>query len=228
MIYVTSNLHGSYTEFMNLLVKIQFKMNDYMFVLGDIVDYGSESMELLDDLIYRQNISCIMGEHDYTALRMLSGFDNMLKSGQMPDKDFVLEMQKWAKDGGQETLDAFRELDDDSKESVLDFLSDMSLYEEVEANGKKYLLVHAGIKDFKPDMDLELLSAEDVISEPLDLRRKYFNDVTIIVGHNPTTEENGGDGRVFYGNGSIDVDCGLQRGGRLGCLCLETGKEYYV
>ena len=30
------------------------------------------------------------------------------------------------------------------------------------------------------------------------------------------------------GNNSIFIDCGLGRGGRLGCLRLEDGKEFYV
>ena len=50
----------------------------------------------------------------------------------------------------------------------------------------------------------------------------------MIVGHTPTSEGNGGADRIFYGNGSIFIDCGLGRGGRLGCLRLEDGKEFYV
>ena len=57
---------------------------------------------------------------------------------------------------------------------------------------------------------------------------KYFEDKTIIVGHTPTSESNGGADRIFYGNGTIFIDCGLGRGGRLGCLRLEDGKEFYV
>ncbi len=228
MTYVTSNLHGCYAEFKKLLELISFKKTDYMYVLGDIVDYGEQSMELLGDLSVRYNIFCIVGEHDFTALRMLSGFEKMLKSGVDPDKKFISEMTEWVKNGGQSTFDSFRTLDDEMKEGILDYLSDMSLYEEVEAGGQKYLLLHAGIKDYRTGQDLELLGPESFISEPLDLGRKYFDDMTVIVGHTPTTEENGGDGRIYFGNGSVDVDCGLMRGGRLGCLCLENGKEYYV
>ena len=111
---------------------------------------------------------------------------------------------------------------------VIDYLTDMTIYEEAEVKGKKYLLVHAGIAGFKKGIDLESLKPKAFFSEPLDLTKKYFDDVTIIVGHVPTTEDNGGDGRIFYGNGSIAIDCGEARGGTIGCLRLDDMKEFYV
>ena len=228
MVYVVSNLHGNYSKFKRLLSMISFKDTDLMYVLGDIVDFGDESMELIGDLSVRYNVYPIVGEHDYIALKMLSGFEKMLKSGETPDKKFITQMTEWVADGGQSTLDSFRELDAEMKEGVLDYLSDMTLYEEIEVKGKKYLLVHAGIAGFKKGIDLEELKPEAFFSEALDLTKKYFDDVTVIVGHNPTTEDNGGDGRIFYGNGSIAIDCGEERGGTIGCLRLDDGKEFYA
>ena len=228
MVYVVSNLHGNYTKFKQLLKTINFKETDLMYVLGDIVDYGDESMELIGDLSVRYNVYPIVGEHDYIALKMLSGFQEMLKSGETPDKKFITKMTEWVADGGQSTLDSFRTLDDEMKEGIIDYLTDMTIYEEAEVKGKKYLLVHAGIAGFKKGIDLEDLKPKAFFSEPLDLTRKHFDDVTIIVGHTPTTEENGGDGRIFYGNGSISIDCGEGRGGTIGCLRLDDGKEFYV
>lgn len=228
MVYVVSNLHGNYSKFKRLLSMISFKETDLMYVLGDIVDYGDECMELIGDLSVRYNVYPIVGEHDYMALKMLSGFEKMLKSGKSPDKKFISQMTEWVDDGGQPTLDSFRTLDAEMKEGVLDYLSDMTIYEEIEVKGKKYILVHAGIAGFKKGIDLETLKPEAFFSEALDLTKKYFDDATVIVGHNPTTEDNGGDGRIFYGNGSIAIDCGEGRGGMIGCLRLDDGKEFYA
>ncbi len=228
MTYVVSNIHGDYNSFKRLLETISFKDSDIMYILGDIVDYGEQSMELIEDISMRYNVYSIVGEHDYTALRMLSGFTKMLDSGETPDADFITEMTAWCADGGQATLSGFRALDDDMKEGAIDYLSDMALYEEIRVGGKNYLLVHAGIRDFSPSLDLDICAPEDFFSEPLDLTKKYYDDKIIIVGHEPTTEENGGDGRIFYGNGSIAIDCGACRGGRLACLCLDNGKEFYI
>lgn len=228
MTYVVSNLHGNYTKFKELLKTINFKDTDIMYVLGDIVDYGDESMELVGDLSIRYNVYPIVGEHDFTAVKMLSGFEKMLKSGETPDKKFITQMTQWVADGGQSTLDSFRTLDAEMKEGIIDYLSDMTLYEEVEVGGKEYLLVHAGIAGYKTGVDLEALKPEAFFSEALDLTKKYFDDKTIIVGHTPTTEDNGGDGKIFFGNGSIAIDCGEARGGTVGCLRLEDMKEFYV
>ena len=228
MTYVVSNLHGNYTKFKELLKTINFKDTDIMYVLGDIVDYGDESMELVGDLSIRYNVYPIVGEHDFTAVKMLSGFEKMLKSGETPDKKFITQMTQWVADGGQSTLDSFRTLDSEMKEGIIDYLSDMTLYEEVEIGGKEYLLVHAGIAGYKTGVDLEALKPEAFFSEALDLTKKYFDDRTIIVGHTPTTEDNGGDGKIFFGNGSIAIDCGEARGGTIGCLRLEDMKEFYV
>ncbi|MBQ9750064.1 MAG: metallophosphoesterase [Clostridia bacterium] len=228
MTYVVSNLHGNYTKFKELLKTINFKDTDLMYILGDVVDYGDESMELVGDLSIRYNVYPIVGEHDFTAVKMLSGFEKMLKSGETPDKKFITQMTQWVADGGQSTLDSFRTLDSEMKEGIIDYLSDMTLYEEVEVGGKEYLLAHAGIAGYKTGVDLEELKPEAFFSEALDLTKKYFDDKTIIVGHTPTTEDNGGDGKIFFGNGSIAIDCGEARGGTIGCLRLEDMKEFYV
>lgn len=227
MTYVVSNLHGCYDEFRMLLDTIALKNKDVLYILGDIVDYGPQSMELINDLSLRVNVLPIAGEHDYQAAKMLMGYENMLKTGKR-DEEFVDEMTEWIRDGGQPTMEAYRALSDDEKEGVIDYLTDMPLYEEVTAGGKDYLLLHQGIYDFTPNLELDELEPTDFFSEALDPTEKYFDDKTIIVGHTPTTDENGGAGRIFYGNGTIFIDCGLARGGRLGCLRLEDGREFYV
>ena len=228
MTYVVSDLHGSYKKFQKLLKEIRFTDKDIMYILGDIVDYGEESMELIGDLSVRYNVYAIAGEHDYLAVRMLSGFEKMLSGEQTPDADFIADMQAWVKDGGQATLDAFRELDGEMREGVIDYLSDLALYEEVRVDGENYLLVHAGIADFDPDMDLEDCEPETFMTEPLDLSKRLYKNKTVVVGHLPMTEENGGNGKIFFGNGGVNINCGVKDGGYLGCLRLDDMKEFYV
>ena len=232
MTYVVSNLHGHLEEYKTLLQTIRFHADrDVLYALGDIVDIGPDSIELVNDMSVRLNVYPIAGECDYRAARMMAGYEKMMegmKNGEAPDPEFAAELTEWIQNGGQATMEAYRELDDDGREGVLDYLSDMPLYEEVTVGGKDYLLLHQGIYDFTPNCDLDELDPSDFFSESIDPTERYFEDKTVIVGHTVTTEENGGAGRIFYGNGSIFIDCGLGRGGRLGCLRLEDGREFYV
>jgi len=164
MTYVVSNLHGNYQKYKAMLSEISFRDSDILYVLGDIVDYGEEPMELIADMSMRYNVYPIVGEHDYRAIRMLQGFDRMLKTGDTPDPEYIAEMTEWMAEGGKTTLDGFRALDEEMREGVLDYLSDLALYEEVSVKGKTYLLVHAGITDFDPDADIDDYQPEDFIT----------------------------------------------------------------
>ena len=229
MTYVMSDIHGNYTAFKQMLKEINFTDDDLLYIVGDLVDYGSESMELLCDVSMRANVYAIVGEHDFEALRMLSGFAKMLESGAAPDPAFAAAMKEWVVDGGAATLEGFRALDADMREGVLDYLSDMALFEEITVKNADYLLVHAGIRDFTEDVVLDDLSPEDFIYEGLDPAREYYEDKTVIVGHVHTSELPDADpDMIYYGNGSIFMDCGSDKNGTIGCLCLDNGKEYYV
>ncbi len=226
MTYVISDIHGNYTKFKQMLERICFGDRDVMYVLGDIVDYGDEPMQLLCDLSMRCNVLPVLGERDYKALYLLGEIDKVM-AGESPDPEVMREVAEWIADGGQTTVEGFRELDEDMREGVLDYLTDMALYEELSVNGVNYILVHAGIADFDPMVSLDEYMPEDFISEPLDINGKYFDEATIIVGHTPTSEF-GGDGGIVHGDGKIFIDCGAAHGKSLGCLCLETGEEFYV
>ena len=222
MTYVISDIHGDYEKFKKLLCEISFKESDVMYVLGDILDHGDEPIELICDLSMRYNILPVLGECDYNALKLLTELDRML-SGEAPDPEVLSEMAEWMQNGGKSTIEGFKALDADMREGVLDYLGDMALYEEATVRGKKYLLVHAGIADFDPDVSPDEYMPEDFISTPLDPTGAYYDDMTIIVGHAPTES-----GKIVYGDTSIHIDCGVMNGGALGCLRLEDGKEFYI
>ena len=229
MIYVVSNVHGDYGKFKQLLEKISFSDDDIMYILGDLVDFGDESMALLEDVSMRMNVYSVAGEHDAIAYKMLSGFDDMLKNGTTPDMDFITEMQNWTKKGGQPTLDDFRELDEDMKEGILDYLSDMAAYEIAETDdGREFLLVHAGIANFEHGKEFDDYEPEDFYTEALDMDKEYFKNAYVVVGHIPTAELGEPKGKILRRGKNIAIDCGAYKGGALACLCLDTDKEYYI
>ena len=228
MTYVVANLHGCFDKFKRLLKDIQFSDGDVMYVLGDTVDHGDKPIELLCDLSMRYNVIPILGDCDYKAYRLLTELDKML-AGESPDPEALAEMAAWMQDGGQKTIEGFKALDSDMREGVLEYLADMSLYEEVTVSGKSYVLVHAGIADFDEDTDLDDYMPEDFISEPLDPDRQYFSDATVIAGHVPTYTVDGAEnGKIYKGQYGYLIDCGAAFGEALGAMRLEDGKKFYI
>ena len=223
MTYVMANIHGEYQKFQSILSQISFRDTDTLYLLGDLLDFGKGSMELIEDVSMRVNVYPIAGEHDFLAARMLAGFTRMLESGSAPDPEFSASMMEWIQNGGQSTLEAFRALDAESRMGVLEYLEDMTLFEEIKVKGKDYVLVHAGIADYDPDTDLYDYEPEDFFGEPLSADFALMEGKTLIVGHRPTES-----GKIERGEGSIFIDCGVASGGKLACLCLETGEEYYA
>jgi serine/threonine protein phosphatase 1 len=219
MTYVVANLHGNNQGFQKLLQTIKFKDKDILYVLGDSVDFGEESMDLLTDMSMRVNVYPLAGEHDLKALRMLTGFEKMLKEGSAPTPEFSTEMTAWAQDGGMATLTGYRALDAEMREGVLDYLAEFMLCDEVKAGAKTYFLAHAGLSGYDADKAPEDYEPEEVFSTELP-DADFFKTRTLVVGHTPTAS-----GKIERKNGVIYLDCGL---GKIGCLCLETDEEYYV
>jgi serine/threonine protein phosphatase 1 len=219
MTYVVANLHGNNTGFQKLLQTIRFKDSDILYVLGDSVDFGEETMDLLTDMSMRVNVYPLAGEHDLKALRMLTGFEKMLKDGSAPTPEFSAEMTAWAQDGGMATLTGYRALDAEMREGVLDYLSECMLCDEIKVGSKTYFLAHAGLSNYSEDKTPEDYEPQDVFSTDLP-DADFFKTRTLIVGHVPTES-----GKIERKGGVIYLDCGM---GKIGCLCLETNEEYYV
>ena len=68
MKYVVADIHGCYEEYMELMQKIKLTDEDRLYILGDAVDRGPEPMKVVLDMIKRQNITYIIGNHDYLLL----------------------------------------------------------------------------------------------------------------------------------------------------------------
>lgn len=228
MFYAISNLHGNKEKFDLMLKLINFKdEKDVLYILGDTVDYGADGIELLLDLSMRSNVYHIKGEHEALAYDMISRFLEISQNGEAPDAEFISAFRDWtANKGGMPTFEAFQALDEDMREGLLEYFEEMTPYEEVRAGKKDFILCHAGIANFKPEKPLEDYDEEDFYSECLDFSKEYFKGKTIVVGHTPTTEFN--KGAIYQTSAAVNIDCACAFDGRLGCLCLDTGREFYV
>ena len=166
MIFVIGDIHGMKDKYEEMLHKMAPSDTDAVFVLGDIIDVGDDSIAILKDMMYRANIYPVLGEHEYLARKVLpliaecKSTDEALEKLSGEEKDLL---DKWLTMKSEKTISDFLSLCDEDKESIIDYLSEFQSYEEIKAGGKTFVLAHAGINGFDADKDLEDYSEEIVI-----------------------------------------------------------------
>lgn len=232
VIYVMSDIHGCKDEYYKALESIQFNEVDTLYVLGDVVDRGPDGIEILQDMMMRPNVIPLIGNHDYMALLMLKKLSVQITEENADSyltMDDMTSYVNWLSDGGNPTIEAFRKLGADEKEAVLEYLEEFSLYEEIQVEGKEYLLVHAGLEPFVPGKPLEEYELHEMIFEAPDYSKVYFEDKILVTGHRPTLSLKGPDkGKILCTNNHIAIDCGCVYGGKLAVMCLNNGKKWYI
>lgn len=232
MIYVMSDIHGNSEKYREMLEKIKLKTDDALFVLGDVIDYGKDGIRILKDMMYRPNIYPVLGCHEYMAKKLLPKVqtaENAQECASLIDDSFKPMFAQWLQSGGYPTLEAFLALSDEDKESVLDYLDEFEPYEEIEAGGRDFVLVHAGIRNFSEEKELDEYDEADFVSEKADYTKVYYADRYLVTGHTPTGEiPSAKDGKAFSAKRHLAIDCGAAFGGKLCAVCLDNMKVYYV
>ena len=233
MIYVTSDLHGYPVEhFQNMLREVGFSDEDFLFVLGDVIDRGEEGAQLLLWLTEQTNVQLILGNHEALLLACKFLFEEVTEDRLDALTTEKLELvQNWVDNGGGPTMKGLRAIlrqDPDLLEGILDYLYDAPLYEWVEVSGKRFLLVHSGLDHFSPDRDLEDYDPRDLLLARPELDAVYYDDAMVIFGHTPT--ETYGESyrdRAVQTATWICIDTGAGWGGAPMILRLDDGKAFY-
>ncbi|MGN1405968.1 MAG: metallophosphoesterase [Erysipelotrichaceae bacterium] len=219
MIYICSDLHGYYDKFLELLEDIKFSDDDYMYVLGDVLDRGDKPITLLKYIMNKPNVELLMGNHEYTAYIILSMLMKEMDSEKTVEsvltQDFMDELNLWLYNGGGTTLKQFMSIFDRTEQhDILDYLSDLQLFTTVESNGKFYILAHTfGHNNFSQDKELDEYGIDDFLFDRVDYSIKYYDndDIYIVTGHTPVQIVRGdmNCNDILYINNHIDVDCGI-------------------
>lgn len=254
MIYVMSDLHGHYKEFMRMLSLIKFdEKNDKLYILGDVIDKGPAPVPLLLYIASKQNIILLRGNHE----------DMMLKSfKEMNTPGAKRYMALWMQNGGSITLSQFVELTEIEQSLLIDYIEDLPIIQRIECDNRKYYLTHSTyIKELcNKDKDCEYANdlSDKQIYEALWSREYPYNDVktytevyniykdyTLIGGHTPAYKLSkdyyySRENNILYKTHIlrkkhyINVDGGLAGASnekcirRLGCLRLDDMTEYYI
>ena len=232
MIYCISDIHGDYEKYCRMLETIRLKDEDTLYILGDAADRGPDPVAVLLDMMKRPNIRPILGNHEYMAALCLRALPKRSTEQTLADlpAETHRDLAHWRQEGGASTLDGFLQLDAARRKEVLEYLLEFELYEEVTVKGTRYLLAHAGPKNFSEDRPLWDYGLHEWIWTRLDYTKRYYKDRFLVTGHTPVTCIPGNTQKdsIFCANGHIAIDCGCGFGGALGAICLDTGETFYV
>lgn len=230
-IYCISDIHGDYEKYINLLKTISLKDSDTLYVLGDVIDRGNKGIKILQDMMLRPNVIPLIGNHEYIAIHCLRFLMSEITEDSIEnlDEDIIQGLLEWQNIGGQATIDEFHKLSCEEKQDIIEYLEEFSLYEEILCNGKKFVLVHAGLDNFSEDRPLDDYKPYEMLFHAPNYSQVYFKNKYLVTGHLPTIaiEENTRPNYIYKANNHIAIDCGCGFDGRLGAICFDTGEEFY-
>ncbi len=231
MLYAMSDLHGEYQKYLAMLEKIKFSQEDTLYLLGDLVDRGPEPVKILQDIIKRPNVYPLLGNHEVMAIYILKQLLLEVTEETISQVDTYLmeNIFIWQRNGGGVTLEQFQALPPRERRQLLEFMEGFGWYETVDVGQRAFLLVHAGLGNYRPGKKLEEYSLEELTMVRPDYQTQYFPDdsIYILSGHTPTKLLSG-KWEIYHSHNNIVLDCGAAIGGRLACLCLDTMEEFYL
>jgi serine/threonine protein phosphatase 1 len=200
-IFVVGDIHGCFDKLCALMDKIPINFNrDQLIFIGDYIDRGSSSLEVVDYLIDLKKrlpgTIFLKGNHEDMLENYLDGSDRFT---------YLLN-------GGQQTLDAYLNRPNNPGEypvppAHIEFFNSLHLYYQTD----DYIFVHAGLRKKVPlesQKTIDLLWIRDeFIFTDFDFGKR------VIFGHTPFKEP------LVQAN-KIGIDTGAVYGNRLTCVQL--------
>ena len=171
-LFAIGDIHGCFDSLKELVEnKIQRQKDDKLILLGDYIDRGDKSKEVVDFIIE-------LLENGYDVIPLMGNHEAMLLDAFKDENN----ISKWIQNGGNETLESF-EIGSvkDIEPKYIGFFQNLKYYYAFE----DYLFVHAGFNDnvLNPFTDYYsmLWKCKESYTNPL------LSDKTIVHGHNPVS-----------------------------------------
>ena len=184
-VWVIGDVHGFNKTLRRLVGKLILGPNDYVILLGDLIDRGPNSYDVIQFVKSLPNIVCVKGNHEEMMAEVLS-IEDLESPG--------VELMTWLYTGGLATITSYINAytDENGEESTT------KLDEKIEQDKKwidqlpseivlnDWRLVHAG---YNPGIDLDNQTDDDLLhiretfhlaTKPIDKHR------TVLFGHTPT------------------------------------------
>ncbi|WP_440118977.1 metallophosphoesterase family protein [Paenibacillus sp. QZ-Y1] len=219
---IISDIHGCIDQLNQLLNFIHFNsVEDQLILLGDYVDRGPHSKQVVDkviELVQKHRAIALRGNHDQRLVDLINNHSLSVQS-------------KFLEHGGVQTLQSYCGSNDISDEMLkqsrerikseyghhIDFLAELPLYHE----DHDHIYVHAGLNpeyvDWKnqPEHDFKYIKDEFIRSE-------FHLDKRIIFGHTRTIDIYGKPD-IWFHKDKISIDGGCAYGLQLNALIFQEG-----
>lgn len=185
--WVIPDIHGCAKTLRALIEDlIQPSKHDWIYFLGDYIDRGPSSKEVVDYVMYLQkeeyNIRTLMGNHEDYLIKSFE--DELNLKSIMGIKQSNKKKKEWLFHGGKDTMKSFGLTDlKDFPKDYLEWMKSLEYYIELD----NFYLVHAGfnftIKNPFDDKDSMLWIRE------YDIDKKKIGNKRIVHGHVPVSLE---------------------------------------
>jgi len=223
-IFAIGDIHGCLNELHSLHKKIlankKFKIKeDLLIYLGDYIDRGSKSKQVIDEILHLKNKKIktilLMGNHEEFMIDFLLNKINNLKNwlnfgADQTFRSYDIEVVDFIKNGfDDDVIDKLRKvLLEKMSHEHFNFFKNLELMFSVE----QYLFVHAGVN---PRETLKKQNKRDFLwSRSEEFFNKNFKfDKIVVHGHTP--EKN-----FINLPYRINVDTGCYFSGKLSCVVL--------
>ncbi len=228
-ILAVSDIHGNLPFFLGLMEKVGLTTDDQLFILGDILEKGSESLSLLRHVMSLQKthqIHILCGNCDGLVLRFFEdeSWDGGFFKNYLPQHPESTLRQMAAEIGFAEfqNMPALRTALREKFQPEWDFLKNLPHVIETE----DYVFVHGGVPSLE---HMEELDAWQVMKNDYFWDQGHSFPKPLVVGHCPVTlfhhhiphaEPLIDKKRNIY---SIDGGCVLKLDGQLNALILQNG-----
>lgn len=188
---IIGDVHGHYEGLMTLLEAIAPGTNDQVYFLGDLIDRGPDSSQVVS-FVQQSRYECLLGNHEQLMLDAFPG-----------GRAFTPALQAWLYSGGKSTISSYA--DAGLLLEHVEWFKTLPTYLDL---GDLWL-VHAGVH---PRLPLEAQTPQEfcwIRDEFHSIAKPYFPDKLIITGHTITfTLPKVAPGELARGCGWLDIDTG--------------------
>lgn len=204
-IYIIGDVHGCYKSLLALIEQFPDKQNSKIVFVGDIVDKGANSCEVVE-FIMNNNYDCVLGNHEELFLEYAPTIDEFSSDFNMEYSPYYFE-----KCGGRATLKSYT-----SKELYIKhykYLQSLPLYLEYpqyKTKDDRCLVVsHSSVANkWCLRNSTDELHLEDFRTMTLWGRWKQYDnyDIFNVYGHSPRS-----DAKITEFDANVDLGCSYSK-----------------